>query len=180
MERYSHSLQQRIQNKSSIFNTTSPPIFSVRLENNAILFYKWQSIAHLLYSTVKRWWFPSFLFWFCQFGFQFSWFNFKHKTVYLPISRTVTNTVWQSTHCVQMTYQIQIKCVTFAITSIPIAQQSMCNSVFKVWEQFLSQMHAVVWWNGATAVSEKHTTRTHYLFIWSKENLKEATNQHCG
>lgn len=34
--------------------TTSLPIFSVRLENKVVLFYKWQSRAPFLYGTVKR------------------------------------------------------------------------------------------------------------------------------
>lgn len=44
--------------------TTSLPRLSVRLEYNAILFFKCQNIAHLLYSVVKRsgWWLKSFFF----------------------------------------------------------------------------------------------------------------------
>lgn len=57
-----------------------------------------------------------------------------------------------------------------------MAHQSMCNVLFNSESSFLSQMQATVWWNRATTVSEKCSSRTHYLSVWSKENLetKEA------
>jgi len=71
-----------------------------------------------------------------------------------------------------MAHEIQMKCIIFSVTSSPMAQQSTCNGVVKFWELFLSQTHATVWWNEATTASEKCPSRTHYLSIRSKKNLK--------